>query len=387
MASLRPGPAHFRVVEIPAYAPCGAGEHLWIEIEKENLTTDAAAAALARACGRAPRDVGFAGRKDRHAITRQWLSVHFGDADDLGRIEVPRSARLEVREVSRHRNKLKPGHLRGNRFDLDLDAPASLAPGLRERLARLGHEGARNRFGSQRFGTHGSSLRIARAWASGDLDFAVAHVIDPAGGWRPGEPLPAARPPGPVGVLLAALRRDPHDPAGALRAAGKRYRKLIASAAQAAVFNAVLDAREQRGLLHRLRAGDIAVGPRGGPFLCTASDLEDLQRRVAPGVLEIRASAPLPGHKLSPPGDDVDREERAWSAPAGIDWAWLSSGPLASSGERRPLVIPFLEPPVLETTTDGLTLRMALPAGAFATEVLTQIGVELPASRAAAAPG
>ena len=75
LGRLEPGAASFRVTELPAYEPCGAGEHLWIEIEKEDLTTDAVVDALAAACGRAPRDVGFAGRKDRHGVTRQWFST------------------------------------------------------------------------------------------------------------------------------------------------------------------------------------------------------------------------------------------------------------------------------------------------------------------------
>jgi tRNA pseudouridine13 synthase len=75
---LAPGSDNFRVAELPAYAPCGSGEHLYVEVEKEGLTTDVVARALARACGVPERAVGYAGRKDRHAVARQWFSIHRG---------------------------------------------------------------------------------------------------------------------------------------------------------------------------------------------------------------------------------------------------------------------------------------------------------------------
>ena len=66
---LIPGSAHFQVIEEPAYLPSGSGEHLYVDIEKEGLTTDQVAEALAKACGKRDRDIGYAGRKDRHAVT------------------------------------------------------------------------------------------------------------------------------------------------------------------------------------------------------------------------------------------------------------------------------------------------------------------------------
>jgi tRNA pseudouridine13 synthase len=377
--SLIAGAGHFRVTEIPSYPPVGEGEHLYVEVEKENLTTDVVAQVLARACGRRLSDVGYAGRKDRHAIARQWLSVHFGQAEDLGRIELPAGGRLEVLSTSRHRNKLRTGHLRGNRFELDIEGVgAAQRDELERALARLEQEGMLHRFGPQRFGTQGSSLEIARAWARADHALALALAVDPAGGWRAGDPLPR-RTVGVPGGMLAALRSDPRDHAGALRAAGARYRKLIASAAQAAIFNAVLDARVREGLVHRLRAGDIALGPRGGPFRCEQGDLEDVNRRAAPGCLEVRASAPLPGHSVALPADDVALQERRWSEHVDIDWRWFDKGQvLASSGERRALIVALQEPPRLEQGDDHLTLQVALPRGAFATELLAQIGVSVP---------
>jgi tRNA pseudouridine13 synthase len=332
---LAPGSRNFRVIELPAYAPCGSGEHLYVEVEKEGLTTDVVARALARACGVPVRDVGYAGRKDRHAIARQWFSVHRGSEASLARIQAPEEeARLEVLRVERHRNKLRLGHLRGNRFALGvagLESPAE----LERHLARLAERGIPNRFGEQRFGVDGGTLQTARAWGRGE----------PARG-------------------------------------DLRYRRLVSSAGQGAIFNAVLEARSREGLLHRLREGDVAQVPSGACFVCAAADLDDINRRAAPGLLELFATGPMPGTSRFVPAPAIGEQERRWSASTGIAWEWFEKGgPLESRGERRPLVVRFLESPELETTEHGLWLRLALPPGSYATEVLRGLGVEVPRDR------
>ncbi len=376
---LRAGCAHFRVDEIPAYAPCGTGEHLYVRIEKEDLTTDVVVAAVARACGVPRHAVGAAGRKDRRGITRQWLSVHGGDPARLTDLRLPAGGRVEVLEVARHRNKLRTGHLLGNRFALGIDGVADPA-GLAARLTALAHAGIRNRFGGQRFGVHGAGLAAALAWGRGDAAAAVALAVDPTGAWQPGQAVPDGWRPGPEGRVVAALRQG-DDPVRALRRAGEDWRKLLASAAQAAVFNAVLDARAAAGLLHTLRPGDIACTVRGAPFPVVAADLADLARRAAPGVLDARATGPLPGPSALRPEPAIAAEELAWAAPTGVDWAWFEdAGVFASPGERRPLLIPFLEPPQV-APGDPAQVAFALPAGAYATEVLAQVGIAVPADR------
>jgi len=375
---LLPGAVHFQVTELPAYPAEGAGEHLYVFVEKENANTDEVGDALARALRRPGRDVGWAGRKDRVAIARQWFSVRLGDEAGLAKLEAPAGARLAVLEVARHRNKLRLGHLAGNRFRLGLagaEEPGALEA-LRAALGRLTHFGVDNRFGAQRFGTDEANLAVARAWAAGDAARAAALCVDLSGSWRPGEPLPAEFRPGPFGRVVGALRRAPDDPERALRAAGPRLAKLLASAAQSAVFNAVLDARRAAGLLHTARPGDVLRRAGGGLFRCSAADAADACGRAAPGRFEVFATGPLPGADAFAPGPEVEAEERRWSEPAAIDWKWLAVGPLASPGARREFVVAFLEPPSLEAD-EGITwLSFALPAGSYATEVLAQSGVE-----------
>jgi tRNA pseudouridine13 synthase len=376
---LLPGAEHFRVTELPAYEPEGRGEHLWLLVEKQGLNSDDVLEALARVTGRPRRDVGYAGRKDRTAVARQWFSVRLADEKSLAQLGAPPGARLEVLSVSRHRNKLRLGHLQGNRFRLGLGGVgAGERTALAESLEGLARTGIENRFGAQRFGAGGINLEVARAWAAGDLARAAALCVDPTGAWRAGDALSSEFRPGLFGRVVGALRRAPGDPAGALRAAGHSFRKLMASAAQSAVFNAVLDARRALGLTHVLRAGDVVRRRGGGLFRCAAADVDEATRRAAPGVLEVFATGPLPGPDMYAPGPEVTREERAWSAAAGFDWATFSDeSPLASPGDRRELVVPFLELPRLERAdSEGVTwLEFALPPGAFATEVLTQCGV------------
>jgi tRNA pseudouridine13 synthase len=365
------------VDELPSYEASGSGEHLYVQIETEGLTTDAAASALARACAVPLSAVGFAGRKDRHAVTRQWFSVLRADESQLDSLTTREpSRRIEVVQVSHHRNKLRLGHLAGNRFRLRIDVVAGAEPELQRRIKELATGGLQNRFGVQRFGLRGSNLPIARAWGAGDLESAVALVIDPDGGWAFGDALPE-RAGGFTRRAVEALRRKPVA-AAALRAAGSGFRKLIASAAQSAIFNAVLDARAREGLLYTLRVDDMGVAPSGAPFRCRPEELDDTNRRAAPGVLEAFASGPLPGTKRYAAGPGPDREERAWSASTGIDWSWLDrGGPLQSPGARRPLIARCLEPP--ELSSDWLTF--ALPKGSYATELLEQLGIAVPENR------
>src|SRR5215471_1998332 len=227
MLTFEPSPERFVVEEIPAYEPCGAGEHTFLWIEKRGLTTPDAIRRLAELLGVEPRDVGYAGLKDRHAVTRQWVSVP--RADDARAVEIA-DPDLRVLRAVRHGNKLRVGHLRGNRFEVVLTGPHNIANAnadaelskLRLRLQALAAAGIPNRFGDQRFGAGGDNA------AAG----------------------------------LAILR-------GTRRERDHRRRQLLLSAAQAAVFNRALDLREASGGLLRVRAGDVLQKVTSGGLFIT----------------------------------------------------------------------------------------------------------------------
>jgi tRNA pseudouridine13 synthase len=326
MAIFISSPETFVVEELPAYLPAGEGEHTYLWIEKRGLTTLDAAGRLARLFGREARDVGYAGMKDRHATTRQWLSLPGIDPDQAMAASLDG---VRVLAAARHRNKLRTGHLHGNRFEVVL---LELAPGEAESIAAalhaLARTGVANRFGRQRFGSAGDNLQTG----------------------------------------LAVLR-------GTRRESDYRRRKLLLSAVQSAVFNRVLDLRAEGGLL-TVRVGDILEKVvSGGQFACT--DVAADQARVDAG--EIVPTAPLPGSRVREPepGTPARELERRALSDLGIAPDELAQVGRALPGTRRPVVVPVtLEEPAVRDEPNGLRLRFSLPPGSYATVVLEALGVE-----------
>lgn len=154
-------PEDFIVEEIPLYQPSGEGTHVYALIEKRQLTTHDAIARIAAAMDVRRVDVGYAGRKDAQAIARQWISIEHINPDKLAGLE---RSQIKVLRVCRHQNKLKVGHLSGNKFILrmrNLSVPVKRA----EQIARtimdvLIARGVPNYFGPQRFGTRGNSGQL-----------------------------------------------------------------------------------------------------------------------------------------------------------------------------------------------------------------------------------
>lgn len=323
---LRAAPEDFRVEEVPLYAPCGEGEHTYVWIEKRLRTTEEVARELARAAGVPPRDVGYAGRKDRVAVTRQWMSVRALEPDAARALEL-RGAR--VLEAVRHRNKLRTGHLRGNRFDLlvrDVDAEA-LARAERE-LERIAREGMSNRFGGQRFGRDGDNAQRA----------------------------------------LALLR------GGAARARGdRREQRFLLSALQSAVFNEFLEERCARGLgPGELERGDVAVlHASGGMF-----EVEDVEReRERAARFEISATGPMFGARMMPAGGEVRARELAllerWGVPPGPGLAPPRG--IRLDGTRRALRARVGDAS-LEPVEPGVArLRASLPPGGYVTVLVEEL--------------
>ena len=162
---IRHEPGDFRVDEVPAYEPVGQGEHLYLHLRKSGLDTMTAVTMLARRLKVAPRDVGTAGLKDRHAVTTQWMSLPWPMRNELPATDALSGEGIEVLAVARHNNKLRTGHLRGNRFTLVLRGiDATKRDALAQALERLGVTGLPNRFGGQRFGRDGDNATQARAW-------------------------------------------------------------------------------------------------------------------------------------------------------------------------------------------------------------------------------
>ena len=180
-------PEDFRVEEIPLYKADGVGTHCYLKVEKRNFSTMAAADILAKALGRKNIDIGYAGLKDKQAITTQWFSVEHLESSRAKSLELP--AGMKVVEISRHRNKIKRGHLAGNRFVIkirneewgrvgaSLDEPAKKAQAVLEAMEVTGSP---NFFGPQRFGMRRDNHMLGLALVRGDAkEFVDRFLGDP----------------------------------------------------------------------------------------------------------------------------------------------------------------------------------------------------------------
>jgi len=317
---LRAEPEDFVVDEIPAYAPCGDGDHLFVRFRKRDLTTPEACKRLARALGVEPRDAGWAGMKDRHAVTTQWVSFLGADPE---RARVAEVDGVEVLEALHHRHKLRTGHLSANRFELRIRDAGPELERARESMVILERAGVPNYFGTQRFGREGNNAERARRW-----------LLE-------GGPPPR-----------------------------KRFEKrLLVSALQSEVFNQVAADRLRDGLFERPVSGDLwRKEDSGGLF--TTDDAEEASRRMA--AWEISPTGPMPGPKMRWPEDEARRREEAALERLGVTAEHLRRFGRLGEGTRRPLRV---RPRGATVEADGadLLLGFELPPGSYATALAREL--------------
>ncbi len=336
MARFCPSPDTFVVEEIPAYLPSGIGEHMFVWIEKRLLTTFDAIDALGRRLGIPTREIGYAGMKDRHATTRQWLSIPRITAELA---LVAGDDRLSVLRAQPHGNKLRVGHLRGNRFEVVVTDLVDQTDGanLNARLVEIATLGLPNRYGDQRFGANADNARRGIAILRGE-----------------------------------ERERDP------------RRSRLLVSAAQSAVFNQVLTLREADSLLRRVLPGDVLQKTDSGGVFVTEDPATD-QSRLDAG--EIVVTGPMPGGwAREPPPETQARaiEDQAF-AMVGATRAEFASAGRDLPGTRRPLLVPVtLTDPVaipLDADAHATRLGFQLPAGTYATVLIEALGVTMDTAR------
>jgi tRNA pseudouridine13 synthase len=340
-AVIRRSPEDFVVEELPAYPASGKGEHLFITFRKRGLTTPDAVRALARELGVDPRFAGWAGMKDRHAVTTQTVSFSLPMARDAAaaaaKIAVPG---LSVLAAQRHDNKLKPGHLIGNRFTLVLRGidRARLAA-ARAILEEAGRVGVPNAFGPQRFGRDGDNPARALAW-------------------------------------LAGKERGPRD---------KRDQRMLFSALQSLLFNEVLARRVAEGTWSTVLAGDVAKKHDSGGLFdvpLEGPELDDARARAEAGA--ISATGPMYGAKMRWPAGEPLAAERAVLDASALDDALLEARKSLGEGTRRALRLEVHEMAVTEESAGAagtnlasqdpagasIVVRFVLPKGGYATTVL-----------------
>jgi len=323
--TLRVQPEDFLVEELPAYEPCGEGEHLYLWIEKRSTSAEQLSRHIARVLGIPSREIGTAGLKDRHAVTRQYVSVPTRCADRFGEID---TSDIHVLRTVLHRNKLRTGHLRGNRFSILVrdvsEQAAERAAIIAERLERLGFP---NYFGPQRFGVGGET---------GRLGFDLLH-----GQSTPGD-LPRSR--------------------------RKFLLRLAISAAQSRLFNEYVAQRFEDGLLHTVLPGDVMqVALTGGPFVAQDPEIEQPRYDTFETVL----TGPLFGPKMKLPEEEPFRRESSLLDRHALTVAEFARFGKLAAGTRRACLIRPAELS-LRPEPDGLRFDFALPRGTYATVLLRE---------------
>ncbi len=311
----------FEVEEIPAYEPCGNGDHLFLWVEKRGMGAEYFQRQVARRLGIPTGEVGTAGLKDRHAVTRQWISVPVAAQDRVAELD---GDGIRLLSVNRHSNKLKPGHLRGNRFRIlirEVDPAAGVR--LPPILDRLRADGLPNYYGSQRFGRDGETAILGMDLLTG---------------------------------RKANLRNS-------------FLKKLALSAAQAALFNEYLSRRLTDRLMRRVLPGDVMCKwPAGGMFVAqnVAADQARFDAR------ETVHAGPMFGRKTFPAAEEASAREAEVLRDAGLTASSFNGfGKLVQGTRRHNLV--YCDDLAAHAEAEGVRMTFSLPAGSYATVSLREI--------------
>ncbi|MFI5307648.1 MAG: tRNA pseudouridine(13) synthase TruD [Polyangiales bacterium] len=320
LGKIRERAEDFEVREIAAYEPAGHGEHLLVHFEKTGLNTQDAVRRIARALDSDASQAGWAGLKDRQAVTTQWASFFSADAGRARALELPGIRVLDARP---HPHKLRTGHLRGNRFRIRIRGAAEGLETARAVLGELAAHGTPNYYGEQRFGRDAQNAPRARRW-------------------------------------LAENGPAPRD---------RFERKLLASSLQASWFNTWLADRVREGALGVARAGDLMRKEDSGGLFVTG-DLADAEARVA--SFSISPTGPMFGAKMRWPEAEALRIEQALWAREGLPDAALARWAKLLPGTRR---VARMRPEQVELrpVDQDLEVAFTLQKGAYATVVLREL--------------
>lgn len=338
----------FEVEEVPAYEPSGEGEHLYVWVEKRDASAKFALRQLSRALGVRDSEIGQAGNKDRRAVTRQYYSVPVHQIDEAHRdtllsgspLEV--SPQLHILSAKRHGNKLRRGHLSGNRFTIKVrnlswegDAQA-LHKELGARIARLEKQWLPNFYGEQRFGQEDSTVELG-----------LAMLRDEA--WA-----------------KKKLKRD------------RFLKRLALNAVQSRMFNLVLEARlervDEQGELDVLQGDVMELVERGGLFV--VEDVPTEQARLH--AREIMITGPMFGPKMyAPQGAAQEFEATVLREKCGLGPDVFEAYSKICSGTRRPLKVDVADLRWEMDSENDVTLSFFLSSGSYATVVLEHLFDEL----------
>jgi tRNA pseudouridine13 synthase len=382
----------FIVEEIPLYAPCGEGEHLYLGIQKTNMPHSEMLSVLCRHFRVEESAIGFAGMKDRVAVTQQTVSIHLPQDRPVGEL---RHDRLGVLWAVRHSNKLRRGHLKGNRFAIRVrGVDPLLVRTVKRRLEELARTGVPDYFGDQRFGYRVNGHVLGLLYARGSWQALLDELLgargtpfpphqlaqreayekglfeDGARHWKMHDPAEL--------VAMRALARG-RDAAGAVRAIPAHIKSFWMSALQGAVYNATLAARIRDRTYATILPGDVAMLAGTASVFSVPSDIgaDDLAReRSRCDEGEISPTGPIHGPSMvAATGEALGYEHEALAI-VGADEGLFAPPALEPLGARRPFRVPVSNWEIdAGVDLHGAYIRLAfdLPKGAFATVLCREL--------------
>lgn len=376
----------FFVQEIPLYEPSGEGEHIYAEIQKIGLTTFEAIRRIAGTLRVSSRDIGYAGMKDAHALSRQVISIQNTTPEAVMALQLHD---ISVQWAARHTNKLRLGHLWGNRFAIKIRQvkPTDVVR-LPPLLKMLQERGMPNYFGEQRFGRRGDNALLGAALIAAD-DRKLLNLL--LGSPNPKTDDPAtlqARQAFERGDFETALSGLPRhcgmerqvlsrlmktgNPAAAVRSVDEKIRRLWVSALQSEIFNRVLARRIES--IDRLLPGDLAYKHDNGACFRVEDPAAEAPRAER---FEISPTGPMIGYRMTlPQGEELEIEQQVFAGHDITPDHFRLPGHHKIKGVRRPLRVQPTEIDLsagVDNHGPHITLVFALPAGAFATSLLREV--------------
>jgi len=327
-AKIKAKPEHFIVRENIGFDFSGEGEHLLINIRKRGENTTFVANELAKACGVKSKDVSWAGLKDRHAITEQWLSVYLptGKTPDFSDF-LEKYPQIQILDVIRHYKKLRPGDSVGNSFEIML-TEVSDTEAVLERLNYIQSVGVPNYFGSQRFGNNGNNLSEARRWGRENV-----------------------------------------------RTRNQNKRSMYLSTARSWIFNHIVSKRIDMECFDHFISGDIALLD-GKPVLVKSDNIEDWNNKLTQKLTQI-TSALAGDNELPTECDALELEQPILDAEP--DLMKLIQGNRMRH-DRRSIVL-YPQELHWESSDDQISITFSLDTGSFATSLLRELVEEIPVVR------
>lgn len=371
---IRHSPEDFQVTEIPAYPCSGEGEHIFLYIEKSNLTTLELVKQLSQKLKISLKDVGYAGQKDCHALTKQYISIPQKALPLIEKINIPN---VKILSIQRHKNKLRLGHLQGNEFRICIrNYDESKECNIVSIANKLVDIGVPNYFGEQRFGIQNNTQWIGKAILQKDSK-ALLQVFFGTFTENDSPKMQQIKQYFLQGNYKSASEEIPSEfrtekyilkklamglsPEKIISIIPKHMHTFYICAYQAWLFNEILSQRIEN--LDNIELGDLAVKhPSRSVFLVEDQEKEQIRCNNK----EISASGPIWGYKMIQPRYKPLQREIELLEKENIS---MSMFPIL--GERRSLRF-FVQNLSWQKTEQGMWISFTLPKSCYATVVLRE---------------